>query len=99
MFTKNNIVKTIHNNTDEIRTYGVRRIGVFGSFVKAAQNNKSDIDILVEFNKGKKAFDNYMELKFYLEKVFHRRVDLVIKGALKPRIKHQILKEVVYARL
>jgi predicted nucleotidyltransferase len=52
MFTKNNIVKTIHNNTDEIRTYGVRRIGVFGSFVKAAQNNKSDIDILVEFNKG-----------------------------------------------
>ena len=99
MFTKNNIVKTIHNNTDEIRTYGVRRIGVFGSFVKAAQNNKSDIDILVEFNKGEKAFDNYMELKFYLEKVFHRRVDLVIKDALKPRIKHQILKEVVYARL
>lgn len=99
MFTKNNIVKTIHNNTAEIKTYGVRRIGVFGSFVKAAQNNKSDIDILVEFNKGEKAFDNYMELKFYLEKVFHRRVDLVIKDALKPRIKHQILKEVVYARL
>ncbi|MDI6758533.1 MAG: nucleotidyltransferase domain-containing protein [Candidatus Omnitrophota bacterium] len=68
-------------------------------FVRAAQNSKSDIDILVEFNRGKKAFDSYMELKFYLEKLFHRRVDLVIKDALKPRIRQKILKEVVYARL
>ena len=47
----------------------------------AAQNNKSDIDVLVEFNKLEKSFDNYMELKFYLEKLFHRRVDLVIREA------------------
>lgn len=99
MLTKNNLVKTIYNNIGQIKTFGVKRIGIFGSFVKSAQNNKSDIDILVEFDKGKKAFDNYMELKFYLEKLFHRKVDLVIKDALKPRIKHNILKEVVYARL
>jgi predicted nucleotidyltransferase len=99
MFRSKRIVEAIHKNNEEIRNYGVKRIGVFGSFVRAAQNSKSDIDILVEFNPGEKAFDNYMELKFYLEKLFHRRVDLVIRGALKPRIKQQILKEVVYARL
>ncbi len=99
MFRRKKIVEVIHKNNEEIRNYGVKRIGVFGSFVRAAQNSKSDIDILVEFNRGEKAFDNYMELKFYLEKLFHRRVDLVIREALKPRIKQQILKEVVYARL
>lgn len=95
----NKIVEAIYKNNEEILHYGVKNIGVFGSFVRAAQNSKSDIDILVEFNKGEKAFDNYMDLKFYLEKLFHRRVDLVIKEAIKPRIKQQILKEVVYARL
>jgi uncharacterized protein len=99
MATKNKVVKTLHNNTEDIRSYGVKKIGIFGSFVRAAQNNKSDIDVLVEFNKLEKSFDNYMELKFYLEKLFHRRVDLVIREALKPRIRQHILKEVIYARL
>lgn len=99
MSGKEKIIKAIHDNTNEIKVYGVRRIGVFGSFVRAAQNNKSDIDVLVEFNKPERSFDNYMELKFYLEKLFHRRVDLVIKEALKPGIRRQILKEVIYARL
>ncbi len=99
MTTKNKVVKVLYNNTEDIRSYGVKKIGIFGSFVRAAQNNKSDIDVLVEFNKPEKSFDNYMELKFYLEKLFHRRVDLVIREALKPRIRQQILKEVIYARL
>ena len=55
--------------------------------------------MLIEFERGKKAFDNYMELKFLLEKIFHRRVDLVIKEALKPEIKRNILQEVRYARI
>jgi predicted nucleotidyltransferase len=75
MFTRNKIVETIHKNNEEIRNYGLKRIGVFGSFLRAAEDNRSDIDILVEFNRGEKAFDNYMELKFYLQKLFHRKVD------------------------
>jgi len=67
--------------------------------VNVVNNVQSDIDVLVEFNKLEKSFDNYMELKFYLEKLFHRRVDLVIREALKPRIRQHILKEVIYARL
>lgn len=99
MLTKNDVTKAIQNNIEDIRRYGVKRIGIFGSFARSTQNNKSDIDILVEFEKGEKVFDNYMELKFYLEKLLRRKVDLVIKDAVKPRIKQTVLREVAYARL
>jgi len=99
MLTGKAITKIIEDRAKEVTTYGVKRIGIFGSFAKFSQSNKSDIDILVEFQKGKKMFDNYMELKFYLERLFDQKVDLVIKEALKPRIKQLILKEVTYARL
>jgi len=57
----------------------------------------SDIDVLAEFYPNQKTFDNYMELKFFLERILHRKVDLVIKEAVKPRIKPYILNEVLYA--
>ena len=95
--TKNMIMQTIHRHSDDIKAYGVRRMGIFGSFVKSVQGNKSDIDILVEFSRGDKTFDNYMDLKFYLEKLFGRKVDLVIKDVLKARIKSRVLSEVEYA--
>ncbi len=99
MLTGKIITEIIENKAKKVAAYGVKKIGIFGSFAKSSQNNKSDIDILVEFQKGKKMFDNYMDLKFYLERLFHQKVDLVIKEALKPRIKQLILKEVTYARL
>ena len=99
MLTKNDVTKIIQSNIEEIKKYGVKRIGIFGSFARATQNNKSDIDILIEFEKGEKIFDNYMELKFYLEGLLHRKVDLVIKDAMKPRIRQTVLREVAYARL
>lgn len=77
--------------------YGAKRIGFFGSFVRSEQKETSDIDVLVEFEKGAKTFDNYMNLKFFLEEIFGRKVDLVIVDALKPDIKDRILKEVKYA--
>ncbi len=97
MYTRDKIVRIIQDNMDEIKTYGVRRLGIFGSFSRSNQHHSSDIDVLVEFQEGKKAFDNYMELKFFLEKLFKRKVDLVIKDALKPRIKQNILREIMYA--
>ena len=77
--------------------YGVKRIGFFGSLVRNKQKETSDIDVLVEFEKGAKTFDNYMDLKFFLEEVFGRKVDLVISDALKPQIRERVLEEVMYA--
>ncbi|MCG2712473.1 MAG: nucleotidyltransferase family protein [Candidatus Omnitrophica bacterium] len=97
MLTKKEIVKAIRDNTAVIKNYGVKRLGVFGSYARSDENKKSDVDILVEFKKGQKLFDNYMELKFFLEKLFHRKVDLVIKDALKPEIRPYVINEVEYA--
>src|SRR4030042_1929415 len=81
----------------EIRKrYHVKKIGVFGSIVRNKQTKKSDIDILVEFEKGHKDFFNYMRLKYYLEELLDRKVDLVIKEAVKAQLRERILNEVVY---
>lgn len=77
--------------------YGVKKIGVFGSFARGEEEKDSDVDILVEFKNGYEIFDNYMELKFFLEDLFERKVDLVTTEALRPQLKEDILREVNYA--
>jgi len=77
--------------------FGVKRIGIFGSFARGEEREDSDLDVLVVFEEGQKTFDNYMDLKFYLEDLFGREVDLVTERALKPQLKDIIMKEVVYA--
>lgn len=97
MLTRKDILKIIRENEKEIKGFGAKHIGIFGSFAKSTHQKKSDIDILIEFEQGQKTFDNYMDLKFFLQKILGRKVDLVIKDALKSRIKFSIIKEVKYA--
>jgi hypothetical protein len=97
MLNTEKILELMQENQKKIEKYGVKKIGLFGSFVNNKQKSNSDTDILVEFKKGKKTFDNYMDLKFFLEKLFNRNVDLVIKDALKLKLKSNILKNVRYA--
>lgn len=94
---KNKIIKKLKEHLPEIKSrFKVKEIGVFGSRIKGKAKKSSDIDILVEFAKGNKTFDNYMELKFYLENLFGCKVDLVLKSALKEELKQYILSEVIY---
>lgn len=97
MLTKEKILEELKKNKEQIKKYGVRKIGVFGSYIRKEQKKESDIDILVEFELGKKTFDNYMELKFFLEGLFGYNVDLIISEAVKPRLKPYIMGEVIYA--
>jgi predicted nucleotidyltransferase len=78
------------------RKYKVAQIGIFGSYTRGEQRERSDIDILVEFERGHKTFDNYMELKFFLEGILHLKVDLVLKNAIREEIKENILSEATY---
>ncbi|OGW95690.1 MAG: nucleotidyltransferase [Omnitrophica WOR_2 bacterium GWA2_45_18] len=97
MSPKEKILNTIRQHLKVLNRYGVKKIGLFGSFAQSSQKITSDIDILVEFKAGGKTFDNYMDLKFYLEKIFSKKVDLVIKDTLKSRIRNQVLSQVKYA--
>lgn len=82
---------------DQLKEFGVKRWGVFGSFARGEQSNRSDVDILVEFEPGKKSFDNFMHLAFFLEEQIGRRVELVTPESLSPHIGPHILREVEYA--
>ena len=76
--------------------FKVKEIGLFGSRIKGEAKKGSDIDILVEFEEGGETFDNYMDLKFFLEEIFHTKVDLVMKNVLREEIKEDILSKVIY---
>ena len=54
------------------------------------------MDILIEFSKGRKSLHAYMQLKLFLEKIFKRKADLVMKEAVRPELKQSILKSVIY---
>jgi hypothetical protein len=79
------------------RRYGVKRIGIFGSFARGEAIEGSDVDVIVEFGQDAENFDNYIELKYFLQEIFGRDVDLATADALRPQLKDDILKEVVYA--
>ncbi len=93
---KQKIIKIIRNKKPEMESrYGVQRLGLFGSYVRESQRKKSDIDILVAFNRDIDLFD-FLDLRTYLESQLQAKVDLVMETALKPAIGKRILSEVEY---
>ena len=94
---KSDIFAELNKHEAELKSFGVRRWGLFGSFVTGRQTNESDVDILVEFESGKKSFDNFMRLAAFLEKQIGRRVEVLTPESLSPHIGPHILREVEYA--
>lgn len=92
---KDQVLELITQNKETLRRFGVRRIGLFGSFARNQSTDTSDLDFLVELEK--KTFDAYMGLKAFLEGLFHRHVDLVLSDSLKPRLRQKVALEVIYA--
>ena len=97
--TKRDVLNTLRQNSARLQALGVKRLGLFGSFVREEQRSASDIDLLVEFQPGKKTFDNFMELAFLLEDLLQRRVELVTTESLSPYLGPHILREVQYVSL
>lgn len=96
MKTLNEIKKILKKHKAEVvRDYKVKEIGIFGSVVRGEQKRRSDIDILVEFNKLPDVF-LLIDLEDYLRKILRNKVDLVRKGAIRPELKKIITKEVIY---
>ncbi len=93
--TRDQILKTLEENRQRLRSLGVRRIGLFGSAARDSSGQRSDLDFLVELEH--KSFDTYMDLKEFLEVLFQCPVDLVLPETLKPRLRKSILQDTVYA--
>ncbi|MCU0288328.1 MAG: nucleotidyltransferase family protein [Acidobacteria bacterium] len=95
--TRNDIHERLRENRNFLKSkYHIIEIGLFGSFADEENTAHSDIDILVEFQKGHKDFFNYMHLKYHLQELLGRDVDLVLRGAVKPRLKERIFSQIQY---
>ncbi len=79
--TRKEIIKTLKEHRAVLKKYDVKKIGLFGSYVKGEQKEDSDIDFLVEFKKP--SFDNFMNLIFYLENLFGTKVDILTPDGVK----------------
>lgn len=94
LHNKQELLTAISTNRDRIKALGVQKLGIFGSFSKGTVTDSSDVDLLVEFLPEKKTFDNFMDLAFFLEDLFGRKVELVTPQSLSKFIGPYILKEV-----
>ena len=87
MTSKEYILSEIKTQKRELQNLGIVRIGLFGSYVREEQSEKSDIDILIEFEPEKENFDNYMSVYDMLENMFkNEKVEIVTKNGLSPYI-------------
>jgi uncharacterized protein len=92
--TKEEVVQRLINASRKLASLGVASIGLFGSFAKEKQTSTSDVDILVDFAPNQHSFDNLIDLSFFLEELFGRKVEIVTTQSLSPHIGPYILQEV-----
>ena len=97
MLTEEDVFSLIEANLEKIRSFGVSLLELFGSYTTHSQTEKSDIDFIVQFRSGEKTFNNYMDLKFFLEELLNKNVDLVIKETLRSDLLPYINRRVIYA--
>jgi uncharacterized protein len=96
---KNRLLQTLWDNRQKIKSFGVVRLDLFGSFTDDAVQESSDIDFLVEFDPELKNYDNFIELSFYLEDLLGRKVELITRQALSKYIGPHILKQAEYVAI
>jgi len=94
--TRYDIMTQIRQHDDFLIEHGVKRLGIFGSYARGEERAGSDIDLIVEFNPGKKNYDNFIELCFFLEELLGHKVDLLTLESLSPFIRPYIEKDVSY---
>lgn len=93
--SKAQIVRLLEQRREHMqRQFAVKALALFGSVARDEMREDSDVDVLVEF-EGPATFDHYMDLKFFLEKLFGTKVDLVTREAVKPRMMPLIEKDLV----
>ncbi|MCK4455244.1 MAG: nucleotidyltransferase family protein [Thermoplasmata archaeon] len=77
-----------------LQRHGVKKVGLFGSFVRDEMREDSDIDILVEIENDMSLLD-FVGLKLEIEEALGMKVDLVEYSTIKPLLRERIMSEQV----
>lgn len=100
MLHKDQIIDTLSANAASIATFGVRRIGLFGSYVRTEQSLTSDIDLLVDIDTDKETFENFMGWCDFLENLFPKaKIEVLTTNGLSKYLGPAILKEAEYIQI
>jgi len=92
--TRTGILRALDEHQDMLRRYSVKRIGLFGSYVRDQPQRGSDVDFLVEFETP--TYDNFYDLSVSLERLFGRRIELVTSGSLSVHLRPFVEEEVAW---
>jgi hypothetical protein len=96
MITLTEVRERLAGDSQSLREFGVRSLSVFGSVARGDATERSDIDVLVEFDAPVGFFD-MARLKYHLEDLLGAPVDLVTAGGLRDSMRERILREAVRA--
>jgi len=98
MIQKQDILQYLTSNKELFfKQFDVIKIGIFGSFARDEQTEKSDIDIIIEMPRGTEdIFEKKQELKAMLKNYFQREIDICRERAIKPIFREMILKDTIY---
>ena len=87
-------LSVLSQHLDELQRLGVRSLALFGSVARDEATPGSDVDVLVDFG-GPTTFDQYMDVKLFLEGLLHRKVDLVTERGLRPRVRPYVEQDAI----
>lgn len=97
MRTREGILKDLLEAKSKVTDFGIRKMGLFGSYQRNEQTETSDIDILIDFVPQKETYDNFLAVYDLIEEIFKgQKVEIVTKNGLSPHIGPKILNEVHY---
>jgi len=93
--TRAGVLRQLKSHERDLASFGVRRLAIFGSVARDDDSSDSDVDVLVAFD-GPTTIDLYFDLKFWLEELLDRPVDLVTEQALRPEMADEVNKEALH---
>ena len=88
------VIAVLKSNRTTIKRFSVKSLALFGSAARNRLGKKSDVDVLVQFEQP--TWENYIGLKFYLQDLLGRDVDLVTPKGLKPAVRSSVEKDLLY---
>lgn len=89
----------IERQKQHLRALGLKRIGIFGSSARGELGVKSDVDVILDFDRTKKTYRNFIQTTFFLETLLGRSVDALTPQGLSPHIKPYIDRDVTYVQI
>jgi len=97
--TLQSITQSLTAQKAQLQSFGLRKIGVFGSTARGESSITSDIDLILDFDPAKKTYKNFIASTTFLENLFNRPIDAVTPQALSPYIAPHIEKDVTYVQI